>query len=279
MDIHPTAIVSSQAEIGHGVRIGPFCVVEANARIGEGCVLAARSTVKSAVSLGSENHLGEGVVLGGLPQHISPPGPPGRVIIGNRNQFRENSTVHRAMHTDAVTTVGSDCLLMVGSHIAHDCCVASHVLLTNNVMVGGHVTVGERCCLGGGVAVHQFCRIGRLAMVGGMARISQDVPPFVMIDGGSGLVVGVNRVGLRRAGLDRDEIRAIKEAYQVIYRSGVSLEERLAILEERFSEGPVVELAEFLSGGTRGFIRERRSPPSGTIRSINDGVIPLRKAG
>lgn len=287
MDIHPTAIVSPQAEIGHGVRIGPFCVVEADVHMGDGCVMAARSTVKSAVSLGSENHLGEGCVLGGFPQHISPPGPPGRLVIGDRNQFRENTTIHRAMLTEADTTFGSDCLMMVGSHVGHDCRIASNVLLTNNAMIGGHVTIGERCCIGGGVAIHQFCRIGRLAMVGGMARIAQDVPPFVTIDGASNFVVGVNRIGLRRAGMDRHTIRAIKEAYQVIYRSGLSFEERLATLQERFSEGAAAEFAQFLSGGTRGFTRERRSPPRATtIRTINDAVadaeeptIRIRQAG
>jgi UDP-N-acetylglucosamine acyltransferase len=120
--------------------------------------------------------------------------------------------------------------------------------------------------------VHQFCRIGRLAMVGGMARVTQDVPPFVMLDGGSAMVVGLNRVGLRRAGITPSQVRELKRAYQVIYRSGLSLDERLELLSAWFSDGPAAEFAPFLRGGTRGFVRERRLPPSGGIRAIHDAL-------
>lgn len=273
MSIHPTSVISPEATLGNDVQIGPYCVVEAGAVIGDRCCLAARASVKKAVTLGEDNFLGEGVVLGALAQHLSPPENPGSVIIGNRNVFRENSTVHRAMHQDKATVIGNDCLLMVGAHVAHDCYVENNVILTNNVMLGGHVTVGERACLGGGVAVHQHCRVGRLAMIGGMARIVQDVLPFVMIDGSTGLVVGLNRVGLRRAGLGRNEIKDLKEAYQVIFRSGLSLDERLALLETDYPVGACSEFSEFMQGSSRGFVRERRTPPGGTIRPIHDALV------
>ena len=272
MDIHPSAIVSPDAEVGSGVAIGPFSVVEPGARIASGCRLAARVTIRSGVTLGPDNEVCEGAVVGGLPQHVAPPGPPGGVEIGGGNTIRENVTIHRALHEDAVTRIGGGCMLMVGAHVAHDCEIDSDVVLTNNVMLAGHVTIGARAYVGGGAAVHQFCRVGRLAMIGGMARVVQDVPPFVTIDGGSGQVVGVNRVGLRRAGVDRRQIAEIKEAYRVIYRSGASLDERLQQLAERFPEGPASEYAEFLTGGSRGFVRERRSPPGGTIRPIHDSL-------
>ncbi len=272
MTIHPSAIVDPTAELGSGVEIGPFALVEAGAVVGDRCKLAARATVKSGVTMGADNVLYEGAVVGGLPQHATPPGPPGPVVIGDRNLFRENTTVHRPMYEDGLTQIGNDCMLMVASHVAHDCVLANNVVLTNNVMIAGHVSVGSRAFLGGGCAIHQHCRIGRLAMVGGMARITQDVPPFVTIDGDTGMVVGLNRVGLRRAGMSRQEIAAVKEAYRVLYRSGQSFEERLNLLAESCTEGPASELEPFLRDTSRGYLRERRSPPGGTIRVIEDAL-------
>jgi UDP-N-acetylglucosamine acyltransferase len=199
------------------VEIGPFAVVEADAVIGQGCTLASRSTVKSFVVLGRDVSVGEGTVIGGIPQHICPPEHPGRVVIGERTVLRENVTVHRAMKSEGETRVGSDCLLMVGSHVAHDCIVGSRVIITNNVLLGGHVQVGDRAVLGGAVAIHQHCRVGRLAMIGGCARVIQDVPPFVLTDGESAMIVGLNRIGLRRSGMSQDDMLQLKAAYRSIF--------------------------------------------------------------
>ncbi|MEQ8848361.1 acyl-ACP--UDP-N-acetylglucosamine O-acyltransferase [Botrimarina sp.] len=269
MKIHPTAIVDPSADLAPGVSVGPMAIIESGARIGEECRIEARASIKTGVTLGPGNTVCEGAVIGGLPQHIAPPGPPGTVAIGSGSVFRENCTVHRAMQADAVTRIGDSCMLMVGAHVAHDCLVGDHVILANNVMLAGHVSVGDRAFLGGGCAVHQHCRVGRIAMIGGLARVIQDVPPFVTIDGRSGAVVGLNRVGLRRAGLTRGEMADVKEAYQVLYRSGLSFEERLAALSEQFEEGPASELGPFLRETSRGFARERRDPPGGTIRVID----------
>ncbi|MEM9185834.1 MAG: acyl-ACP--UDP-N-acetylglucosamine O-acyltransferase [Planctomycetota bacterium] len=278
MSIHPSAVVDPSARVSRGVAIGPFSLVEAGAQIGPGCKLASRVTVKAGVTLGADNLVEEGVVLGGMPQHLARPESPGPVIVGDRNVFRENVTVHRAMNDTGETRIGSDCLLMVASHVAHDCAIGDRVVLTNNVMLGGHVSVGSRAFLGGGSAVHQHCRVGRLAMIGGMARIAQDVPPFVMVDGGSGLIVGLNKVGIRRAGLKLQAVRELKAAYQIIYRSGLSLEERLEALDEQFTGSPAAEYAPFLRDGARGFIRERRTPPGATIRVLNDADDTTREA-
>lgn len=272
MSIHPSAFVDPDAQIGDEVEIGPFAVVEAGAAIGDRCKIHARGTVKSGVTLGPDCQVHEGAVLGGLPQHIAPPGPPGGLTIGAGCIFRENSTVHRAMYADQETRIGDACMLMVCAHVAHDCVVGDHVILTNNVMLAGHVHVGERAFLGGGCAVHQHCRVGRIAMIGGLARVAQDVLPFVTIDGDTGAVVGLNRVGLRRSGMSREEIADVKEAYRIIYRSGESFERRLDMLSTQFTEGPASELAPFLGETSRGFVRERRSPPGGTIRVIEDAL-------
>jgi len=264
--IHPTSVVSPRAVVHSSVELGPFSIVEADAVIGQGCKLAGRSTVKAHTMLGRDVAVGEGAVLGGMPQHISPPEHPGRVIIGERTVIRENVTVHRAMNSDGETRIGADCLLMAAAHVAHDCRVGNRVIITNNVLLGGHVQVGDRAMLGGAVAVHQHCRIGRLAMVGGCARVVQDVPPFVLTDGEGGMIVGLNRIGLRRAGMERAEMEQLKEAYRMIYRQGLPFDEMVAVLERSFPSGPAAEFAEFFRTSKRGFVQERRSPPKAAIR-------------
>jgi UDP-N-acetylglucosamine acyltransferase len=270
VSIHPLAAVSPYALIGSNVKIGPFTVVEPGVEIGDGSTLAARVVVRSGTSLGKNNQIFEGAVLGGLPQHLHMPEFPGRLVVGDGNVIRENVTVHRALEAEKCTTIGNDCLLMVGSHVAHDCMVGDNVILTNNSMLGGHVIVGDRAYVSGGVAVHQFCRIGRLAMVGGLARVRQDVPPFVTIDGGSTMVVGLNRVGLRRAGFSPSEMNELKAAYRTIYRSGLPWEEMLDTLRSEFTTGPAAEFAPFFSVNQRGFVQERRTPPGATVRLVRD---------
>jgi UDP-N-acetylglucosamine acyltransferase len=283
---HPTAIISPRAVVHSSVEIGPFAVVEADAVIGQGCKLASRSTVKSFAVLGRDVCLGEGSVVGGAPQHICPPDQPGRVIVGERTVIRENVTIHRAMKFDGDTRVGADCLLMVGSHVAHDCHVGNRVIITNNVLLGGHVHVGDRAVLGGAVAVHQHCRIGRLAMIGACARVVQDVPPFVMTDGETAMIVGLNRIGLRRSSMSPSEIIQLKDAYRLIYRRGLPFDEMVVALEHEFPNSPAIEFAEFFRASKRGFVQERRSPPKVAIRvhpaveDFDDEVQDLkRKAG
>ena len=201
MRIHPLSLIAPSATLGDGVQIGPFCVVEDDVTIGRECILEGHVVVKSGTALGEKNHLFEGAVVGGIPQHTNVPERLGRVIIGSGNTIRENVTIHKAMQPGHDTVIGDHCLLMCNAHVAHDCRLGNHVVLTNNVMLAGHVTVGSRAFLSGGAGVHQFCRVGALAMVGGLAHISRDVPPFVTIDGQSSYVVGLNQVGLKRAGL------------------------------------------------------------------------------
>ncbi len=270
MSIHPLAVVSPHAELGSNVRIGPFCVVEAGVVLGDGCHLAGRATVKSGTILGRDNLVLEGTVLGGMPQHVHMPEHPGTTEIGDGNVFRENCTVHRALEAGHVTRVGSRCLFMVGAHVAHDCVVEDNVVLTNGTMLGGHVEVGARAYLGGAVAVHQFCRIGRLAMIGGHARVVRDVPPFVTLDGDSAMVVGLNKVGLRRAGFTADDILELKAAYRAIYRSGLTWQEMLDTLRSEFVAGPAAEFQPFFLGGKRGFVQERRTPPGAIVRLRRD---------
>lgn len=271
MRIHPLALVSPEAQIGPGTEIGPFCVVEPNVSIGPNCHLHSHVVVRNGTTLGANNQIFEGAVLGGPPQHLHMPENPGTVVIGSNNTIRENVTVHRALATDAVTSIGDDCLLMINSHVAHDCRVGNRVILTANVMLGGHSTVGDRANLSGAVAVHQYCRIGTMAMVGGQAHLTKDVPPFVNVDGLSSLVVGLNQIGLRRNGVSQDTVARLKAAYRVIYRSGLPWREILERLRTEFDEGLPAEFFAFLSTTKRGIIGERRMPPGATIK-LSDKV-------
>jgi UDP-N-acetylglucosamine acyltransferase len=266
LNIHPLAIVSPNARLGQGTTVGPFSIIEPDVVLGTGCTLAARVVIKNGTVLGDANTIHEGAVLGGYPQHTNMPDRLGRVVIGSRNTFRENVTVHRALKEDAATRVGNHNLLMVGAHVAHDCSVGDKIVLANNVLLGGFVSVGDQAFVSGAVAVHQFCRIGRLAMIGGCARVVQDVPPYVMVDGRSGLIVGLNLVGLRRNGFEPEAIAQLKAAYRLIYRRGLRWVEVLEALQREFPSGPAAHFQPFLSQGTRGFVQERRMPPGATLK-------------
>ncbi|MGD9724639.1 MAG: acyl-ACP--UDP-N-acetylglucosamine O-acyltransferase [Pirellulales bacterium] len=266
MNIHPQAVVSPQATLGRDVTIGPFAIVEAGATVGDECKLGARVVIKSGTTLGPHNQVFEGAIIGGMPQHVRMPENPGQVIIGSHNTIRENVTIHRALHDGAVTRIGDHNLLMVGMHVAHDCTIGSNTIFANNALLGGFVSVADRAFVSGAVAVHQFCRIGRLAMVGGCARVVQDIPPYVMIDGHSGLVVGLNLVGLRRNGYSTEDVNQLKAAYRVIFRRGLRWADVLDQLKREFSTGPAADYFPFFSQGTRGFVQERRMPPTATLK-------------
>lgn len=266
MNIHSHAVVHPGAFLGKDVKIGPFCVVEDDVVLGDGCVLESNVAIKSGTTLGPNNHVFEGAVIGGLPQHVDVPEIPGRVTVGSGNTIRENATIHRALKETDETSVGDNCMLMINTHIAHDCRIGNHVIAANNTMLAGHVTVGDRANLSGAVAVHQYCRIGSLAMVGGQAHIVKDVPPFMTVDGLSSLVVGLNRIGLRRAGFSAESLHTLKEAYRILYRRRLSWREILQMLEETFTEGPALEMSRFLATTTRGITNERRQPEGATIK-------------
>lgn len=266
MKIHPSAIVDPAAMIGDDVHIGPLSVIEGDVVIGDGCQILSHVVVRNGTVLGAENIVCDGAVLGGLPQHVNVPDRPGRLVVGDGNTIRENVTFHRAMEQDGETVIGDNNLFMVNAHVAHDCRVGNHTIFANNSMLAGHVTVGDRAYFSGAAAAHQFCRIGTLAMVGGQAHVNKDVPPFVTLDGLSSHVVGLNSIGLRRAGYTADEITQLKKAYRIIYRSGLSWNELLQTLQEEFPEGVAAQFHLFLSMTTRGIMSERRLPPGAVVR-------------
>jgi UDP-N-acetylglucosamine acyltransferase len=272
MSINPHAVVNSLAQIGTNVKIGAFCVIESDVVLGDGCHLESNVTIKRGVVIGRENHFCTGSVIGGRPQHTAVKGDCGAVCIGDNNIFRENVTVHRAIKESDVTMIGSNNYLMVNAHVAHDCKVGNDNVLVNNVMLGGHVQVGNRVNLGGAVGVHQFCRIGSLAMVGGLARVIQDVPPFVTVDGLTGRICGLNQIGLRRSGRTTEEIRILKDVYRLVFRSGLTWKEILKRLESDYSIGPGAEMTQFLAATKRGIVSERHCVNRTPLRLLDNNA-------
>jgi UDP-N-acetylglucosamine acyltransferase len=265
--IHPTAAVERGAELGRNVSIGPFCLVEAGAIVGDNCQLAARATIKSRTTLGCDNQIGEGAVIGGTAQHLQKHEPGGTLTIGNRNRIRENVTIHRGWENHASTTVKDDNLIMVSSHVGHDCQVGSNCTLVNHVLLGGFVHLNDNVYVGGAVGIVQHCRIGRLAMIGALTKISQDVPPYVTVADSE--VVGLNRVGLGHNGYTAQDMLQLRAAYKVIYRQGLRWDEVLIALKSEFLSGPAADFHDFLSQGKRGFVQERRVARKATLKFVN----------
>jgi UDP-N-acetylglucosamine acyltransferase len=255
MSIHPTALIGKTARLGPGVTVGPYAVIDDEVDVGESTEVRSHAVIKRFTSLGAANIVHEGAVLGGEPQDLAFDGSDSRLIIGNRNRIRENVTIHRASKPASATVIGSDCFLMAGAHVAHDCRLGDGVILANNVALAGHIHIGDRAFLSGGVVVHQFCRIGRIAMIGGNSKIVQDCLPFVTTDGVPGRASGLNMVGLRRADVSNADISVLKRAYRLLLRSGLLLEEAVARIRD-LDHTLAAELADFVGGCPRGFCHE-----------------------
>lgn len=257
-EIHTAAVIHAQAELGDDNHIGPHVVIEPDVVIGNGNQFLAGSVIKSGTRLGDNNVLHEHAVIAGLPQDLSfNASEVTRVVIGDNNTFRESVTVNRAStKEDRVTQIGSDNYFMVGSHIAHDCRLGNDIVVAPYAGFAGHVHIGDKAFISGGVMVHQFVKIGQLAMVGGNAKITQDVLPFFITDGVPAYVKGINIVGLRRAGFSASDIKVLKQAYKALFNTG-SLElsrRELKALDHELA----VQLHDFVSDSKRSFHRTEK---------------------
>jgi UDP-N-acetylglucosamine acyltransferase len=258
--VDPLARVAPGAVLEPGVRVGPYCVVGARVRIGRGTVLDSHAVVDGDTRLGEHNHVFPFAAIGLVPQDLKFRGEEARVEIGDRNVFREGSTVHRGTRGGgSVTTIGSDCLFMAQSHVAHDCAVGSHVILANSVALSGHVEVQDFATIGGLSGVHQFCRVGTHAFVGGASSVVKDVLPYSVAVGNRARFFGLNLVGLRRRGFSAEAISALKQACRRLVTPGLPLAEALHRIE---SEGPLTDevrtLVAFVRSAERGVVLERR---------------------
>ncbi|WP_448178333.1 acyl-ACP--UDP-N-acetylglucosamine O-acyltransferase [Serratia marcescens] len=255
--IHPSAIVEEGAVIGANVHIGPFCYVGSQVEIGAGTVLKSHVVVNGITKIGCDNQIYQFASIGEVNQDLKYAGEPTRVEVGDRNRIRESVTIHRGTaQGTGLTKVGHDNLLMVNVHIAHDCVVGNACVLANNATLAGHVEIDDHAIIGGMTAIHQFCIIGAHVMVGGCSGVAQDVPPFVIAQGNHATPFGVNAVGLKRRGFDKDEMQAIRNAYKILYRSEKTLDEAKAEIEALAKEQPVVQqYLDFFTRSTRGIIR------------------------
>ncbi|MGQ0614769.1 MAG: acyl-ACP--UDP-N-acetylglucosamine O-acyltransferase [Planctomycetaceae bacterium] len=253
MEIHPTAIVDPAARLGPGVEVGPYALIGAGVSLGPRCRIGPHACLQGPLAMGEACVVGFSAAIGHEPQVKAKAGPWGGTRIGARNVFREFSQVHRSMLRDGFTVIGDDGYFMANAHVAHDCTLGNHVVVCNNAAFSGHVAVGDRAFVSGQVAVHQFARIGEGAMVGGLTTVSGDVPPFGLVIGARpARLVGLNVVGLRRAGCSAEARLALKRAFKTLFRSDLPLPRRL---EEVPIDTPEVErLVAFLRASRRGVI-------------------------
>lgn len=255
--IHPTAIISPEAEVGHDCQIGPYCVIEKGVRLGDRCKFHSHVVIHGNTEIGNENEFFSFAAIGIKSQDLKYSGEPTSLIVGDRNVFRENTTVHRGTTDKTPTRVGSDNLFLAYSHIAHDCQVGNHVILSNNGTLAGHVRVDDHAIISGLSAVHQFCRIGAHAITGGISKIVQDVPPFTIVDGNPATIRGINQVGLQRRGFSDEDIRALRTIYKKLFlQKGVNLSKAISELDPSLSRNSkVAEFLEFISTSERGITR------------------------
>ena len=258
-NIHPSAVVSPKAIIGENVTIGPYCVIAEDVEIGDGSIIGPHAVIEKWTSLGKECRVYQFASVGAEPQDLKFKGERSYTIIGDRTTIREGATIHRAAGEGNETRIGNDCLLMAYIHVAHNCTLGNHVIMSNLASCAGHAIVEDRVVIGGMAGVHQFVKIGRNAMVGGMSKLVQDVVPYTIVDGHPAKVVGLNNVGISRAGIPLESRRLIKKAYKILYRSGLSLPEAIAVIEQEVDSCEEVEhFLRFLRNAERGICRERR---------------------
>ena len=258
-NIHTTAVVAPGAKIAENVEIGPYSVIGENVEIGEGTKIGPHVVIHGWTQIGRDCRIFQGASIGEEPQDLKFRGEKSYTVIGDRTTIREGATIHRATGEGEETRVGNDCLLMALTHVAHNCVVGNHVIMSNLASLAGHAVVEDRAVIGGMAGVHQFVKIGRNAMVGGMSKLTQDVMPYTIVDGQPATVVGLNAVGISRAGIQLEARRNIKKAYKLLYRSGLSLQQAIAVIEQEVDSCEEVEhFLRFLRNAERGICRERR---------------------
>lgn len=267
--VHPTAIIGPEAELAPDVSIGPWCVLEGRVRLGAGVSLVAQVHLSGPVEIGAGTTLYPGACIGLPPQDVKFKigDPTAGVVIGSNCIIREHATVHAATKTDVPTRVGDNVFMMVNTHLGHDARVGNRVVLVNNTALAGHSSVDDQATLSGAVLVHQFTRIGRLAFISGGTPVPSDVPPFC-VAAGRDCLSGINRIGMRRAGMERDEIDAVWLAFRTLFARTTPREELIAGLDAIGASSPAVrEMAAFVRGcARRSIMAPPGRPPAGFLR-------------
>jgi UDP-N-acetylglucosamine acyltransferase len=255
--IHPSAVISADAELADDISVGEFAVIGPDVRIGAGCTIGAHSIVKGPTTMGSNNHVYSFASIGDDPQDKKYAGERTSLEIGDRNTIREFATINRGTSQDeGVTRIGDDNWLMAYTHVAHDCRVGNEIIMANGATLGGHVHLDDFSMCSAFACVHQFCRIGAHSFLGAYAGISQDVPPYILVFGQPPEPRGINSEGLKRRDFSKSQIKNLKEAYRLLYRSGLRAAQALEQLTELLPEQPELGiLVDFLGRAERGIIR------------------------
>jgi len=251
--IHPTALVDATARIAEDAQIGPWAIVGPNCEVGAGSVLQARCVLEENVTIGAHVTVGIGSVLGGKPQDLKWKGEETFVEVGDHTVIREYATINRATSQSWKTTVGQHCFIMSYVHLAHDCHVGDHVIMSNGTQLAGHVTIEEWAIISGLCAVHQFSKVGRHSFIGGMSRVAKDVPPFVKAVGNPIKLYGLNSVGLQRRGFSEEVVSELKKAYRLFFRSELNVRQALDQARSELQPFPEVQdLVAFIESSGRG---------------------------
>jgi UDP-N-acetylglucosamine acyltransferase len=251
--IHPTAVIHAKAQIGAGCVIGPFCVIGENVALGDHCHLHSHVVLDGHTTLGEGNEIFPFASIGLKTQDLKWKGGVTRTIIGSHNTFREYVTIHSATGDGEATTVGSHNHILAYCHIAHNVTLGDYIIMSNVATLGGHIVVEDRAVIGGLAAVHQFCRIGTMAIIGGCSKVVQDVPPYMLADGNPARARTINKVGLERNGVSEEAQAALKHAYKILFREGLTIPNALAKIESTLSLLPELRrLVDFTRASERG---------------------------
>ncbi len=260
-NIHPTALVEAGARVAASARIGPYCVVGAKVELGEEVELVSHVVVAGRTSIGDGTRIFPFASIGHQPQDLKYKGEDSALVIGKRNIIREHVTMNPGTAGGGmVTRVGDDCLFAASAHVAHDCIVGNHVIMTNNATLGGHVVLGDYVIISGLAAVHQFVRVGQHAFVGGMTGVERDVIPYGMVMGDRARLVGINIIGLQRRGFSREDIQALRSAYEMLFASeDGTLADRVMAVAGRFPDSqPVRDIVDFIrASNSRGLVQPK----------------------
>ena len=255
--IHPTAIVGKKAKLGE-VEVGPYAIIGDGAAIGNGTKVLAHAYIASGTTVGKDCEVHMGAVIGHVPQHLRFKGAESFLKIGDRNIFREYTSIHRGLEEGSATVIGNDNLFMGFSHVAHDCRIGNNIVLCNGALIAGHAVIDDAAFISGNVTIHQFVRIGTLAMIGGLARVNKDVAPYTLIEGDSE-VCSLNVIGLRRSSIGEDAKSQIKKIYRLLYRSDLNVSQALSEISKLGKLAPeAAHMIEFVKRSERGICRHRR---------------------
>jgi len=251
--VHPSAVVHPQAKISPQCEIGPYCVIGENVTLGDGCKLHSHVVIDGHTKLGGGNEIFPFASIGLKTQDLKWKGGVTRTEIGDHNIFREYVTIHSATGDGEVTRIGSHNTVLAYCHIAHNCTLGDHVIMSNVATLAGHVTVEDHAVIGGLAAVHQFCRIGKMSMIGGCSKIVQDVPPFMIADGNPAETRTINKIGMERNGVSEEGQTALRQAYKILFREGLTIPNALAKIESELSKFPEIQyLVNFVRTSERG---------------------------